>query len=62
MTSGGKTQVHSSDCVIEVQEVFKSFKSLKAVRGVSLNVERVRFVALLGPNGADKSIGRQWPD
>lgn len=68
MTSGGKTQVQSVDCVIEVKEVYKSFKSVKAVRGISLNVKKGRFVALLGPNGAGKTTlvemieGIQKPD
>jgi ABC-2 type transport system ATP-binding protein len=54
--------------VIEVKNVWKSFKTVKAVKGVSLNIPRGQFVALLGPNGAGKTTlvemieGIQKPD
>jgi len=54
--------------VIEVRNVFKSFKSVKAVNGVDLGIRRGQFVALLGPNGAGKTTlvemieGIQKPD
>lgn len=56
------------DPVIEVREVWKSFKTVQAVKGVSLNIPRGQFVALLGPNGAGKTTlvemieGIQKPD
>jgi ABC-2 type transport system ATP-binding protein len=54
--------------VIEARDVHKSFKTVHAVRGVSLRIERGQFVALLGPNGAGKTTlvemieGIQRPD
>jgi len=41
--------------VIEVRNVWKSFKTVQAVRDVSMSVPRGKFVALLGPNGAGKT-------
>ena len=40
---------------IEVQNVYKSFKDVQAVRGISLAIRSGEFVALLGPNGAGKT-------
>ena len=57
-----------SDFVVEVKNVYKSFKSVKAVRGISLGVKTGQFVALLGPSGAGKTTlvemieGIQKPD
>jgi len=58
----------STENVIEVTEVYKSFKTVQAVRGVSLNIPKGSFVAILGPNGAGKTTlvemieGIQKPD
>ena len=57
-----------SDLVIEVRNVFKSFKAVEAVKGIDLNIPKGQFVALLGPNGAGKTTlvemieGIQKPD
>jgi ABC-2 type transport system ATP-binding protein len=54
--------------VIEVKDVWKSFKAVQAVKGVNLNIPKGQFVALLGPNGAGKTTlvemieGIQKPD
>jgi len=54
--------------VIEVRDVYKSFKTVDAVRGVDLAIHPGQFVALLGPNGAGKTTlvemieGIQHPD
>jgi|SRR5664280_179661 len=54
--------------VIEVKEVWKSFKTVQAVRGISLAIPKGQYVAILGPNGAGKTTlvemieGIQKPD
>ncbi len=40
---------------ITVREVHKSFSRVRAVRGISLDIEQGQVTALLGPNGAGKS-------
>lgn len=53
---------------IEVRNVFKSFKEVQAVRGISIAIRPGEFVALLGPNGAGKTTmvemmeGLRMPD
>jgi ABC-2 type transport system ATP-binding protein len=57
-----------TDPVIEVKNVWKSFKTVQAVRGIDLKIPKGQFVALLGPNGAGKTTlvemieGIQKPD
>lgn len=54
--------------VIEVKSVWKSFKTVQAVKGIDLKIPKGQFVALLGPNGAGKTTlvemieGIQKPD
>jgi ABC-2 type transport system ATP-binding protein len=58
----------NSQSVIEVKNVWKSFKTVQAVRGVNIKIPRGQFIALLGPNGAGKTTlvemieGIQKPD
>lgn len=58
----------SKEIDIEVKNVYKSFKTVHAVRGISLSVRKGQFLALLGPNGAGKTTlvemieGIQKPD
>ncbi|HLN20485.1 MAG TPA: ABC transporter ATP-binding protein [Bacteroidales bacterium] len=58
----------SNNKVIEVKDVWKSFKTVQAVKGINLNIPKGMFVALLGPNGAGKTTlvemieGIQKPD
>ncbi len=57
-----------TDNVIEVKNVWKSFKSVQAVKGIDLKIPKGQFVGLLGPNGAGKTTlvemieGIQKPD
>jgi ABC-2 type transport system ATP-binding protein len=54
--------------LIEVTNVYKAFKNVKAVNGLSFTVDPGKFLALLGPNGAGKTTmvemieGIQKPD
>jgi ABC-2 type transport system ATP-binding protein len=56
------------DAVMEVKDVHKSFKSVQAVRGIDLSIQKGQFTAILGPNGAGKTTlvemieGIQKPD
>jgi ABC-2 type transport system ATP-binding protein len=57
-----------SEPVVEIQNVYKRFKTVEAVKGMSLSLHQGEFLALLGPNGAGKTTlvemieGIQKPD
>ena len=62
------TPLRQNEVTIEVKAVSKSFKTVQAVKKVSLTIHRGEFVGLLGPNGAGKTTlvemieGIQKPD
>jgi ABC-2 type transport system ATP-binding protein len=57
-----------TNAVIEAKNVWKSFKTVQAVKGINLKIPKGQFTALLGPNGAGKTTlvemieGIQKPD
>jgi ABC-2 type transport system ATP-binding protein len=60
--------MYPAEEVIEIRNVSKSFKDVRAVVDLSLTVRQGEFLALLGPNGAGKTTlvemveGLQHPD
>ncbi|HWZ21215.1 MAG TPA: ABC transporter ATP-binding protein [Cytophagaceae bacterium] len=54
--------------LIDIKNVHKGFKDIKAVNGINLTIRQGEFVGLLGPNGAGKTTliemieGLQQPD
>ncbi|MFX1426433.1 MAG: ABC transporter ATP-binding protein [Promethearchaeota archaeon] len=46
---------HSTDIIIEVQDLEKSFDDINAVDSISFKIRRGELFSLLGPNGAGKS-------
>jgi len=62
------TSISVNNSIIQIKNIFKSFKEVKAVQGVSFDIKKGEFVALLGPNGAGKTTlveiieGIQTPD
>ncbi len=52
---GLKDRGNDMDFILEVQDLYKSYKEIKAVKGISFAVKRGSLFAFLGPNGAGKS-------
>jgi ABC-2 type transport system ATP-binding protein len=46
---------HSTEFIIEAQDLKKSFNGIKAVDGISFKIRKGELFSLLGPNGAGKS-------
>jgi len=46
---------NETDPIIAVKDVYKHFKDVKALDGVSLTVERGKVVVIIGPSGSGKS-------
>ena len=47
--------MYSHDNIITVKNLYKEFGPVKALNGVSLNVERGKVVVIIGPSGSGKS-------
>jgi ABC-2 type transport system ATP-binding protein len=48
-------KLHSTNYIIEAEDLEKSFNGIKAVDGISFKIRKGELFALLGPNGAGKS-------
>jgi ABC-2 type transport system ATP-binding protein len=60
--------INQTEPIIRTELLYKSFKDVQAVNGISLNLFPGEFIAVLGPNGAGKTTlvemieGIQTPD
>ena len=43
------------DTAIEIKDVSKSYKSVKALRDISFNIRKGELFGLIGPDGAGKT-------
>ena len=41
--------------LVQIQKIFKSFGAVKAVDGVTLDIQKGEFFSLLGPSGCGKT-------
>ena len=52
---GGKVNSTTTDCILSIQSISKTFPGVKALKGVSFDVKRGTVHGLVGENGAGKS-------
>jgi ABC-type polar amino acid transport system ATPase subunit len=52
---GGYGAMNDPDNIIEIKDLYKHFNKVKALDGVSLNVERGQVIVVIGPSGSGKS-------
>lgn len=50
-----KNLENNDSYIIEIQQLKKHFKEVKAVDGVSLKIRKGELFSILGPNGAGKT-------
>ena len=43
------------DTVVEVKDLYKAYRNVKAVNGISFSIIKGEIFGMLGPNGAGKS-------
>lgn len=64
----GPTETQGDECVVAVENVYKSFDGRQVLNGISLRVDRGETLAVLGRSGTGKSvllrliIGLETPD
>ena len=57
-----------TEFIIKTEDLYKSYKNVKAVQGINLNVRKGDVYGFLGPNGAGKTttikmlLGLTYPD
>jgi len=49
------TDILKTSMIIDVKELYKTYGSYEAVKGISFQVNQGEIFGLLGPNGAGKS-------